>query len=191
MTQHVLFGICGSLRAASVNRKLLREAMRLYGDAAAAEADLRLPLYDGDLEQSEGVPIAVKTLAARIAEADAVIIASPEYNKAITGVLKNALDWVSRVEGNPWLGKPVAILSASAGRTGGEAGQYSLRLALAAFRPHLASGPSVMIADAASEFDSEGRLTGGRYAQMLTEAMDVLRKEAEAGRAGRASNSGA
>ena len=189
MTQHTLLGICGSLRAASFNRKLMREAMRLYGDASTTEADLRLPLYDGDLEQSEGVPAAAKTLAAKIEEADAVIMASPEYNKAITGVLKNMLDWISRVDGNPWLGKPIAILSASAGRTGGEAGQQSLRLAMAAFRPHFTCGPFVMVAGAASEFDDDGRLKSELYLQSLTQAMDVLRQEAEAGRASRASSS--
>ena len=156
---HTLLGICGSLRADSVNRKLLAEALRAYGPAEAQIADIRLPLYDGDLEAAEGIPPAVRSLAAQIAAADAVIIASPEYNKSLPGVLKNALDWVSRVkDGNPWAGKPVAIVSASAGRTGGEAGQYSFRQALTAFHPRFSSGPMLLVADGANQFDATGRL---------------------------------
>ncbi len=177
MDQHTLLGICGSLRTVSVNRRLLAEAVRLYGPATTQIADLTLPLYDGDAEERDGIPAAVQTLAAQIAAADAVIITSPEYNKAIPGVLKNALDWVSRVTGNPWLGKPVAILSASAGRTGGETGQYSLRACLTPFRPRLATGPGVMVADGANQFDTEGRLSNDRYTKTLTDLMQSLRAE--------------
>lgn len=144
MTQHKLLGISGALRRASTNRKLLREAVRLYGDADFAEADIRLPLYDGDLEQEHGIPGAVQRLADQISSADGVIIASPEYNKLVPGGLKNALDWVSRVNGNPWLDKPVAIMSANAGRSGGETGQYTLRHALTPFRPRIVTGPLVI-----------------------------------------------
>ncbi len=175
---HTLLGICGSLRDGSVNRKLLHEAIRAYGPAEAQIADIRFPLFDGDLEDAEGVPPAVQTLAAQIASADAVIIASPEYNKAITGVLKNALDWVSRVKGSPWAGKPVAIMSANAGRTGGETGQYTLRHALAPFRPRLATGPALMVADGANQFDTDGRLINEHYAKTLADLMTALRAEA-------------
>ena len=175
---HTLLGICGSLRAGSVNRKLLHAAIRAYGPAEAQIADLRLPLYDGDLETAEGIPDTVHTLATQIATADAVIIASPEYNKSITGVLKNALDWVSRVKGSPWAGKPVAIMSANAGRTGGETGQYTIRHALTPFRPRFSSGPMLLVADGANQFDAEGRLINERNAATLAEAMQALRAEA-------------
>jgi chromate reductase len=72
-----------------------------------------------------GIPAEVQELADQIAAADAVIIAGPEYNKALSGVLKNALDWVSRTKGNPWRDKPVAIMSATGGRAGGERTQFS------------------------------------------------------------------
>ncbi len=123
-----LLGISGALRAASVNRKLIRAAGRLFG-GDYVEADIRLPLYDGDLE-AEGIPKEVQHLADQIAEADAVVISTPEYNQVMSGVLKNALDWVSRVEGNPWLDKPVAVVSAAAGRSGGVRAAISLRNAL-------------------------------------------------------------
>ena len=100
-----LLGLCGSLRAESYNRALMQEAARLFG-AELKEANLRLPLYDGDLEKASGIPADVQTLADQITAADAALIASPEYNQSLSGVLKNALDWVSRVDGKPWLNKP-------------------------------------------------------------------------------------
>lgn len=98
----------------------MMEAKAAFDPATFVEADLRFPLYDGDLEARDGIPTAVQTLSDQIAQADAVVIASPEYNKSISGVLKNALDWVSRTDGNPWRDKPLAIVSATAGRAGGE-----------------------------------------------------------------------
>ncbi len=82
MTTPTLLGISGSLRKASTNTKLVREAARLFGDCTYVEADLHMPLYDGDVEASEGVPEAAQLIARQIAEADAVVISTPEYNKA-------------------------------------------------------------------------------------------------------------
>jgi chromate reductase, NAD(P)H dehydrogenase (quinone) len=174
-----LLGIPGALRAASTNRLLLAEARRAFGDATYIEADLRLPLFDEDLEIAEGFPAAVRALHAQITSADAIIIATPEYNKALPGVLKNALDWVSRVPGAAWRDKPVAILSAADGRAGGERAQYSLRLCLTPFRPRVLPGPEVMIAHSRSAFDAAGRLTDDRSRKGLTELMGLLRIEAE------------
>lgn len=174
-----LLGICGSLRAGSVNRKLMREAARLLGDAQFTDANLRLPLYDGDAETQDGIPVEVQMLADQITAADAVLIATPEYNQALSGVLKNALDWVSRVDGNPWRGKPVALMSAAAGRAGGARAQYSLRLCMVPFRAEIMAGPEILIAGAAKEFDAEGRLTNERYLKSLQELMDALRTRAE------------
>jgi chromate reductase len=177
----VLLGICGSLRAGSSNRKLLMEGARLFGPDRFEEGDLRLPLYDGDLEEREGIPAAVQRLADQIRAADAVIIASPEYNKALPGVLKNALDWVSRTKGGPWRGKPVAIVSASDGRAGGDRGQFSLRLCMVPFRAVVLPGPEVMVAFAQKEFDDAGRLVSESYLKALGELMGDLRKAAEQG----------
>lgn len=172
-----ILGLSGSLRAESFNRKLLREAARLYG-ADLIDANLRLPLYDGDLEVASGIPPEVQTLADQIAAAPAILIASPEYNQAISGVLKNALDWVSRVEGNPWLGKPVALMSAAAGRAGGARAQYDLRLKIAPFRANVMPGPEILIAGAHQQFDAQGTLTGESYVKALSELMDQLRTAA-------------
>ena len=170
-----LLGISGSLRKASTNTMLMRNAAEIFSADTFVEGNINLPLYNGDLETAEGVPASVQLLADQIASADAVIIATPEYNKALSGSLKNALDWVSRTKGGPWKDKPVAIMSAAAGRAGGERSQFSLRLAMMPFRPNLLQGPEVLIANSSNEFDESGRLTNDRYIQVLTELMAELK----------------
>lgn len=174
----MLLCISGSLRKASTNRLLLAEAALHYG-GDHEDADLHLPLYDGDLEDAEGVPPAVLALRDQIAAAEAVVISGPEYNQSLSGVLKNALDWVSRTEDNPWLNKPVAIMSAAAGRSGGARGVYAMRLALAPFRPRFSSGPEVLLAASFSAFDDAGKLKAESTDQLLDEAMATLRSEAQ------------
>jgi chromate reductase len=173
-------GLCGSLRAASTNRLLLGEARRLLDPAGWDEGDLRLPLYDADLEAAEGIPAAVQRLAGQIRAADAVVIACPEYNKALPGVLKNALDWVSRVKGGVWQDKPVAIVSAAAGRAGGERAQFSLRLCLVPLRAQALTGPEVMIANSGQAFDAQGRLIDPASQTLLATLMAGLRAAAVA-----------
>ncbi len=188
MSDLTLTGLCGALRAGSTNRILMRYAAERFGASRFTEGDLRLPLYDGDLEEAEGIPEAVERLAAQIREADAVIIACPEYNKGVSGVIKNAFDWLSRVKPAVWAGKPVAIMSAAAGRAGGERSQYALRLCLNAFQPVVLPGPEVLVANSSQAFDAEGRpkddatvkLVDALMANLRTEA---LRRRAEAGRA--------
>ena len=172
-----LLGICGALRAGSFNQKLLKEAGRLYGSEVEL-GNLRLPLYDGDLEANEGIPAEVQTLADQIDRAEAVLIATPEYNQGISGVLKNALDWVSRVEGNPWKGKPVALMSAAAGRTGGARAQFNLRLSMVQFRANIIPGPEVLVASASQHFHEDGTLMSDRYIKALQELMDQLKEAA-------------
>ncbi|WP_334067025.1 NADPH-dependent FMN reductase [Nereida ignava] len=171
---HVL-GISGSLRKEATNRKLIREAARIGGASTYVEADLNLPLYDGDLEAAEGIPASVQALADQIKAADAVIISTPEYNKGISGVLKNALDWVSRTEGSVWQDKPVVILSAAAGRAGGERAQSNLRLAMNPFMAHVISGPEVMLANSSDAFDENGHLTNERTVAGIEKLMAKLR----------------
>lgn len=173
-----LLGISGALRENSNNTKLIREAARLYAPDKFIEADIRFPLYDGDLEDTAGVPAEIQKLHEQIANADAVVIATPEYNKNISGVLKNALDWLSRYKPQPWAAKPVAILSASSGRSGGERAQYSLRHCMTPFNPRILQGPEVLIAAAGSAFDDDGRLINEHSVKSLTKLMEALRAEA-------------
>ncbi len=170
-----LVGISGSLRDASTNTKLLKEASRLFGENDFTLIDIRFPLYDGDDEAANGVPEMVKKAAAQIAEADAVIISTTEYNKGPSGVLKNGLDWISRVEGAPWNGKPVAVMSAAAGRAGGERAQMILRGFMVPFRPRILQGPEIHLANSSEQFDDNGHLTGEMYVKELTELMQSLR----------------
>lgn len=179
MTDLTLLGLSGALRAASTNRKLLREAARLFGPASYTEADLNLPLYDGDKEAADGIPEVVQRLADQIAAADAVIISTPEYNKGPSGALKNALDWVSRTSGKPWADKPVAVMSAAGGRAGGERAQAVLRGFMVPFQPRLVTGPEVHLADSSNQFDENGQLTSALYVQTLQTLMDKLRTEAQ------------
>ena len=177
MATHTLLGISGAIREGSTNSQLLREAARLFGDCDYVEANLRLPLYDGDAEQAEGVPAEVVALAGQIAAADAVLISTPEYNKGPSGVLKNALDWVSRTKDAPWKGKPVAVMSAAAGRAGGERAQMILRGFMVPFQPRILQGPEVHLANSSNQFDAEGKLVSEQYTDTLAQLMQNLRLE--------------
>lgn len=181
MTKPHLLGLCGALRAASLNRKLMLEAARRF-DGPFSEASLRLPLYDGDLE-GQGMPAEVQALAAAVKAADAVLIACPEYNKAPPGVVKNALDWISRVPGRAFEGKPVAIVSATGGRAGGERAQYMLRWMLTPLRAEVLTWPEMLLGNADKEFDANGTLTSEIYSATLTELMARLHAAALSARA--------
>ncbi|WP_170336781.1 NADPH-dependent FMN reductase [Ruegeria arenilitoris] len=177
MSEPILLALSGSLRQSATNRKLVREAARLFEPGTYIEADLDLPLYDGDLEDGEGIPKKVQVLADQIAQAHAVVISTPEYNKGPSGVLKNALDWVSRTDGRPWADKPVAVMSAAAGRAGGERAQMILRAYMVPFQPRILQGPEIHIADSSNEFDEQGKLTNERYEKSLHSLMKKLRAE--------------
>ncbi|SLN45770.1 FMN-dependent NADPH-azoreductase [Roseovarius litorisediminis] len=177
MTKPTLLAISGSLRKGSFNRMLMHEAARAFGDAEVLVADLNMPLYDGDLEESKGIPAQVQALADQISAADAVLISSPEYNKGIPGVLKNALDWVSRVPGAVLNGKPTVVVSAAAGRTGGETAQFMVLSCLTQLQVRLMPGPSVLVAAASNEFDENGNLKNELYKKTLTTRMQALRAE--------------
>lgn len=175
----MLVGLSGSLRAGATNTRLLAEAARHFGGEYLL-GDLRFPLFDGDLQDASGIPEAVQRLADQIAAADAVIIATPEYNQSLSGVLKNALDWVSRAEGRPWADKPVALMSAAAGRSGGARANYALRLAMSSFRPRLLT-QEVLVADARNQFDDSGRLASERIDAQVASLMDALKAEVARG----------
>lgn len=173
MPDPLLLGLCGSLRKGSYNAMLMREGAALFG-GRFHEAELRLPLYDGDLEAA-GMPAEVRALGEAVAAADALLIACPEYNKGPPGVLKNALDWLSRLPQNPLAGKPVAIVSATGGRAGGERTQTMLRAMLAPHRVEALGWPEVLVGSAPKEFDAEGRLVNERYRSQLATLMERLR----------------
>ena len=170
-----LLGISGALRAQSTNTLLIRNAAAAFDATTFTEANIRFPLYDGDLEDNDGIPTAVQLLSDQIMAADAVIISTPEYNKGISGVLKNALDWISRTKGGPWADKPIAIMSATAGRSGGERAQTSLVTALTPFRPNLILGPEVLVASCDKSFDDADKLTNETNLKTLSALMERLK----------------
>ena len=113
--------------------------------------------------------------AARVFAPDAIVISTPEYNKNPSGVLKNALDWVSRVRPVPLAGKPVAVVSAAAGLAGGQRATAALYLMLIPFKVRLVAEIEVAVGNAASRFDADGRLTNERLLAALERQMAALR----------------
>lgn len=180
MADPTLLLMSGSLRAGSFNRMLLAEAAAAFGSAHVVTADLDLPLYNGDLEDAQGIPEKVQILTDQVQAADALIIATPEYNKGISGVLKNALDWLSRSGMGPFRDKPTVLMSATAGRTGGETALYMTTACLGAFQVRIVSGPAVMVAAAQKQFDENGKLVQKSYRDALNTRMANLRQVIEA-----------
>lgn len=154
-----LIALAGSTRGGSLNQQLVTEVARKVRGAGIQLlklSDFPLPLYDGDLEGSEGIPPLARELAWHIDEADGLVIASPEYNASMSAVLKNTLDWVSRV-GRVFQGKPVMLVSASPGALGGLQGLGHLRAVLTALGALVLPGQRAL-GRAHEAFDSEGRL---------------------------------
>ncbi|MCW1427557.1 NADPH-dependent FMN reductase [Novosphingobium sp. JCM 18896] len=163
----------GSLRRESYNRSLIRAAVEL----APADMEVELfdlaavPLYDGDVEEA-GDPEGVVRFKQAIAAADGVIMATPEYNHGVPGVMKNAIDWASRPPRDAVLAhKPVAIFGASPGITGTARGQSQLRQAFEFTESYCMPQPEVLVFRAHEKFDAEGRLTDERTRQGVARFM--------------------
>lgn len=173
-----ILGIVGSLRKDSFNRAALQTAagstpenvdLEIYGDLGL------IPLFNQDEESHP--PKVVKDLKDKICMSDAILIATPEYNYSIPGVLKNAIDWASRPYGDSaWQGKPVAIMSASGGMLGGARAQYQLRQVFVFLNMHPLNKPEVIIPFAQEKVDSEGRITDLHTKEKITELVDALVK---------------
>ena len=178
-----VLGISGSLRRDSYNRKLLVNAAELL--PAGAEFELYealkdVPAFDEDDEQP--APAAVARLRAAVVGADALLIATPEYNSSIPGQLKNAIDWASRPAANSVLrNKPVAVVGASTGAFGAVWAQAELRKVLGAAGARVVEG-DVAVGHAHERFDSEGRLEDealrGQLGELLGELCDAARPRA-------------
>ena len=171
-----VLGLPGSLRKGSYNRLLLKAAA--YAAPAGVEVvvyeDLELvPLFDEDLElATSGGPEGVRQLRAHVAAADGVLVATPEYNQSFPGVLKNAIDWLSRPAPVEALArKPVAIIGASTGRWGTRLAQSHLRHVLYAVGSLVLPKPSLFVSDAADLFDSDSRLTDPSTCEALKELL--------------------
>jgi chromate reductase len=174
-----VLGIPGSLRDGSFNRALLRTAIELAPDGMTITIfdDLAaIPPYNADVE-AHGDPPAVAAFKSAIAAADALLIATPEYNYGVPGVLKNAIDWASRPPGKSVLnGKPAAIMGATPGATGTARAQLALRHSFVFTNTCALLQPEVLVARAHEKIDAAGRVTDATtrklVAQLLTAFAD-------------------
>ena len=170
-----IIGFAGSLRKGSYNRSLLRSAGQLLPQDTILEIfDLSdIPPFNQDLEAN--MPAKVNEFKSKIRESDALLIATPEYNYSVPGVLKNAIDYASRPYGdNPFDDKPVAIMSASVGMLGGARAQYHLRQMFVFLNMHPINAPEVIVTSASNKFDAEGNLLDENTKKFLTQLLQNL-----------------
>jgi chromate reductase len=166
-----ILGIAGSLRKDSYNKGALRAAQELCPDGARIEIyDIAgLPLFNQD-EEKNPTP-KVSEFKQKIRDADAILLVTPEYNYGVPGALKNAIDWASRPPEQPFLDKPVALMSASGGVLGGARAQYQLRQCFVFLDARLLNRPEVFIGQAAQKFAADGTLTDEPTAAIIREML--------------------
>lgn len=182
MTQTVrVVAIAGSMRTESYNKRLLKAALQVL-ERPGVEVDrvdlraLQLPLYDGDLEEAEGLPAGAQDFKRRLMAADGLLIASPEYNASIPGTFKNAIDWASRGHGDAFAGKVAALMAASPGRMGGLRMVPHLRQVLTTLDVILLPG-QLNISQAHQAFNPDGTLASDYFEQQLIELMNTFVEE--------------
>ena len=170
-----VLGICGSLRKASWTMMALRACSDLLpqGDSLSIAAIGDLPLFNQDVLDA-GMPEPVTRLRGEIAAADALLIATPEYNFSVPAPLKNAIDWASRPPNQSFQDKPIAIFSVSPGPLGGPRVQYDLRKILVQLWGHVLPRPEVFIGGAQGKFDAQGKLTDEATKKFLTDLLKGL-----------------
>ncbi|HXT00891.1 MAG TPA: NAD(P)H-dependent oxidoreductase [Elusimicrobiota bacterium] len=167
----------GSLRKGSYNKRFAREAMRLLAGRPGVETEfvdlqpLAIPVYDGDLEEASGVPAGVKTLSDKILAADALLISTPEYNGSIPGILKNTVDWLSRLKPVSLSGKHLLMIAASPGALGGIRSLWHSRQPFEVLGTHVF--PEVLALPLAHQaFDEGGKLKDPKLAERLSALLD-------------------
>jgi chromate reductase, NAD(P)H dehydrogenase (quinone) len=153
-----VISICGSLRKGSYNR-IVMNLLPGYAPAGMKVSEAppwaEFPLYNADVQNSSGFPAPVQKLAEAVRAADGVMFISPEYNYSIPGGLKNAIDWVSRVPNQPFVGKPVALISATGGILGGGRMQYDLRRCMIFLDAMTMNKPEIFIGNAPARIDDK------------------------------------
>ena len=159
---------CGSLRKASFNRMALNAFIeRLPAGTSAQIIEIDWPLYNADI-QAQGFPDKVQAAQKAMLEADGIVLVTPEYNYGPSGVLKNAIDWLSRMTPQPFAAKPIAMFGASGGVLGTARAQYQLRQIMVFLDGRPVNKPEVMIGAAQTRF-ADGKLTDEATAKLLAE----------------------
>ncbi|MEX0172468.1 NADPH-dependent FMN reductase [Streptomyces sp. LMG1-1-1.1] len=191
MSASTILALSGSLRADSHNTQLLRAAQKFNPGKHEIEIydGLRdLPPYDLDIDTPELRPAAVNELRRRVGEAAGLLIATPEFNYSIPGVLKNALDWLStdwtRTEGLPLRRKPTAILGAGPGAFGTVRAQLALRQILVCTDNDVVVKPEVHVFRSHERFDTDGNLTDGLTIELLQDLLSALQTKIDTTAAG-------
>lgn len=178
MTKNII-AISGSLRKDSYNTSLIRAAAEIGArhGLSVETLDMReVPLFDQDTEAA-GFPAAVQALKDKIESADGVIIATPEYNRSIPGVLKNAIDWFSRPYGqNSFKGKPTIIIGATPSPVGTAVAQSHLKQVMTYLDTKLVGQPEIYVASAHEKFDASGKLTDADTLAYLEGALVKLKE---------------
>jgi chromate reductase, NAD(P)H dehydrogenase (quinone) len=176
MNEIRVVGIAGSLRRASYNRGLIRAAVGVAPAGITIDVfDLAgIPLYNQDVEEA-GEPVAVVAFKRAILEADALLVATPEYNHGVPGVLKNAMDWASRPRAtSPLTDKPVAIMGASPGRGSTARAQAQLRDTFVFTGACVMPLPELLVGGAGQHFDDDGNLTDPDVRGSVVELVTAL-----------------
>jgi chromate reductase len=175
-----VIAISGSLRRASFNTALVKAAQELAPNGMEIDiADIsEVPPYNGDV-QAQGFPAQITQLSDQIRQADAVLIATPEYNYSIPGVLKNVIDWLSRIDNQPFDGKAIAIMGASMGNIGTARSQYHLRQVFVFLNGIVMNRPEVFVGGAHEKFDASGTLTDQGTRDFLSKYLVAVHEWAE------------
>lgn len=173
-----ILALAGSMRADSFNKKLLRVAAGVAKDMGAAIdwvelRELNLPLYDGDIEASTGLPEAAVRFKERIQAAEGLLLACPEYNHSLPGVFKNAIDWASRAPGNVFANKAAAMVGASSTASGALRALMQLRLVLAG-RGAWVVPAQATLSNAGTAFDESGALKDASVHKQVVTAVQQL-----------------
>jgi chromate reductase, NAD(P)H dehydrogenase (quinone) len=184
-----LIGLSGSLRQASYNTALLRNASGLMPDGSEliVETIRGIPLYDADLEAAEGIPEKVTTLKDAIAAADGLLLVTPEYNNSIPGVFKNAIDWLSRPDADikrVFGNKPVAVIGASPGGFGTILSQNAWLPVLRTLKADFWSDGRLMVSRAGTVFNPDGTMADQKIEGQLQKFLEGFVAFARAARQG-------